>query len=91
MIMKDDISKILAFLASSAMGCLDEPAIYGPLRLLETIELVIRCVEKHNLTNMDGLIQIADSIAINKTLCMEDKEAFSEFVNRIGIEIVKII
>ena len=88
---KDDISKILAFLASSAMGCLDEPAIYGPLRLLETMELVIHCVEKHKLTNIDGLEQIADNIAIYKTLCMVDKEAFSEFVNKIGMEIVKII
>lgn len=89
--MKDDINKILAFLASSAMGCLEEPAIYGPLRLLESIELVIRFAEKHKLTNVDGLEQIADSIATNKNLCMIDKKAFSEFVNNTGIEIVKTI
>jgi hypothetical protein len=88
--MNEEMKKILAFLASSAMGCLKEPPIYGPLRLLDALERFIRYIRKYEPEGIGGLEQIADHINDAKLLCMTDREKFEQLVNSIGVEMVKI-
>jgi len=87
--MNDDMKTILAFLASSAMGCLKEPPIYGPLRLLDALERLIRYIRKHEPEGVGGLGQIADHIGDAKLLCMTDRDKFEQLLNSIGVEMVK--
>ena len=87
--MNEDLKKILAFLASSAMGCMGEPHIYGSLRLLQALELLIRYALEHESCTVGGLEQIADRIAAEKFLCMTDPEGFKQLADSICIEMVK--
>lgn len=45
-ILKDDHFKLLAFLITSARGCVDEPVLYGPLRLVDAAARLIDIMEK---------------------------------------------
>lgn len=86
--MKDDLGSVLAFLASSAIGCLREPAIYGPLRMLEAMERIIAYARDKDLIDTPGLLDLADRIEENKLLCMTDEAAFASFVEEVGLELV---
>ena len=89
--MTSEMKRILAFLASSAMGCMDEPPIYGPLRLLEAVEKISRYALEYESDVPPGLEKIVEQIAADKTLCMTDPEKFEQLVNWVGIEMVSVI
>ena len=89
--MSRDMAKMLAFLASSAIGCLDEPPIYGPLRLLEALEKLIQYALEHEANAAPDLKKIAERIAAEKVLCMTDPEKFEELLHWVGSEMVSVI
>jgi hypothetical protein len=68
--------ELLTFLATSARGAVDEPKLYGPLRLIETAQRVINLMDRLNLSD-DELNAIADrfideamSISIDEARCV---------------------
>ena len=83
--MRDKDMELLSFCISAAMGCLDEPAIYGPLRLTE---VMIRVME--NGTDPGRFRELADYIRENKNSCMYDEGRFREVLQEIAFRLIAL-
>ena len=84
-------NEILAFCSSSALGCMGEPPIYGPFRLIECLERLIRFGQEQNLTHSDALAEIADYIEEHKLTCMYDEEDFRKTLENIVLSLLAIM
>lgn len=74
------LDPILAFCITSALGCMKEPPIYGALRLLECMSLLISYDQSWKTEKDLFLGSLQRSIDENKLLCMEDETAFRQFL-----------
>ncbi|MGQ9459807.1 MAG: DUF6092 family protein [Candidatus Bathyarchaeaceae archaeon] len=84
--------EIEAFLISSAKGCLWEPKLYGPLRLLTAfskIALLPNYVP--GLKQDEFLLNLRKEIDEKIDLVMNDPEKFKEFIMDISIKLAKEI
>ncbi len=89
-IIRDEHFKLLAFLITSARGCVDEPPLYGPLRLIDAAERLISLMEKRGIINKD-LLEIKAMIGEKKGLVMYDEKEFIKFLDELVLRIAKII
>jgi hypothetical protein len=88
--MNDNLLKLMIFSISSSIGCINEPKIYGPLRLLEVTEKLIELYNINSNERNDQIIKILDMIKKDKLLCMTDEEKFKELLNKVLIDIIKV-
>lgn len=44
MVTEDDVFELVAFLVTSARLCVDEPKLYGPLRLVDAASRLLGCI-----------------------------------------------
>ena len=86
--MKEEFNEILSFCVSSAIGCVNEPPIYGPLRLIEVMEKIIDFGIKNGFTNHTEMDVLVGYITGNKTLCMVDEEKFVNSLKEIAYILV---
>jgi len=89
-ILTDDHFKLLAFLITSARGCVDEPILYGPLRLVDAASRLIDIMEKEGKAN-EQILKLQELIEEKKDLVMYDEEAFVNFLDELSRELAKII
>ncbi|MEM0475089.1 MAG: DUF6092 family protein [Zestosphaera sp.] len=87
---KDEHFKLLAFLITSARGCVDEPRLYGPLRLIDAASKLINIMRLEGKTTKE-LDKIQEIIEEKKDLVMHDEEAFIKFLDELVTELVKIV
>jgi len=83
-------TELVAYLVSSASGCVDEPKIYGPLRLIDAAAKLIRVMEAEGSASPQ-LVEIAQKIETEKHLCMTDEEAFVNFLNEVTLDLCTVI
>lgn len=73
----------LAFCIASAIGCIDEPSIYGSLRLLEVMYRLLDLSAKDETgTKKEAIEKLSSYIVENKGVCMEDETKFREVLNK---------
>lgn len=89
--MNEKWSELLSFCISSAMGCMDEPPIYGSLRLIDAMERAIRIGQDNKITDSGELAEIADYIEENKLICMYDEEAFRGVLREVALRLITAI
>lgn len=89
--MCEEWCSILAFMIASAEGCLNEPPIYGPLRLIETVEKLIGFAERNGLEQDNRLLDVMRIIEEDKRLCMYDEERFAAMLRRLGLMITDLM
>ncbi len=77
---------LFCYMSSSASGLVDEPKLYGPLRLLETMERIIDVLEDNEMSN-EFYSELKKEIKENKYTVMQDEEKFIESLD----EIVKML
>jgi hypothetical protein len=77
-------------MTSSARGCVDEPIIYGPLRLIESIEKIITIIGEQGISD-DFLLAEREKIENNKLVVMEDEEAFVELLDELVLDFTKAL
>ena len=76
--------KVLSFLAASARGCVDEPPLYGPFRLVDAISRLIDFVFKERIfPENEFLTDMKEFIDENKFKVMFDEEEFVKFLNEL--------
>lgn len=80
--------ELFCFMTSSARGCVDEPTIYGPLRLLESIERIISIISNQGI-NDAFLIAEKEKIEDNKLVVMENESAFLELLDELVLDFTK--
>lgn len=88
----DPYFELLSFLITSARGLLEEPTIYGPLRLVEAARKLLDIIDERGLGSqeLDELKQYIDE-NINTVLYGEEefKRFLEELVKRLAVIIRK--
>lgn len=80
--------KYISYLFSAALGLLDEPSEYGPMRLLSASEKLLETLGKVDL-ECEYFNQLLDDICENKELLFQDKNALKNFLEDKSRELVK--
>lgn len=84
---EDHIFELSLYLLTSARGCVGEPHIYGPLRLVEGISRLVDIYSKTNLLKPDPFLQRAKKeIDENKYQVMASEDAFIAFMDKLIVE-----
>lgn len=89
-ILSDDHFKLLAFLITSARGCVDEPPLYGPLRLVDAAARLIEIMGKEGKV-VPEILELQKLIEDKKDLVMYDEEGFIEFLDELSRKLAEII
>ena len=76
------IFELALFLLTAARGCVTEPHMYGPLRLVDAVSRLTDLYSKSNLLKTDQfLIQAKEKIDRNKYSVMTSSEEFIKFMD----------
>ena len=78
------------FLVVSARGCVEEPHLYGPLRLVDAASRLIEIMKREGRSSED-LNRVQMMIEEGKHLVMYDEEAFVKLLDRLVAELVRIV
>jgi len=81
---------LLAFLIVSARGCVEEPHLYGPLRLIDAASRLIDIMRREGRSS-EGLDRIQRMIDEGKHLVMYDEEAFVKLLDQLVAELVRMV
>jgi len=73
---------LLCYMATSARGCVDEPTIYGPFRLVDAMQKLIAVLDDCGIAG-DFLQQQLTYIADSKLLMVEDEKGFVDFLDEL--------
>ncbi|MGB9726425.1 MAG: DUF6092 family protein [Fervidicoccaceae archaeon] len=82
--------KLLSFLITSARGLVDEPQLYGPLRLIDAAARLISLMRSEGM-DVSKLERLEKMIEENEDLVMIDKGKFIEFLDELVLELTSII
>jgi len=86
---KEFVYDLATYLLTSARGCMDEPLIYGPLRLIDglsrlvTISQYAPCIEPDEF-----LLKAKKRIDENKYVLMQSEEQFKAFLDSLTKEFI---
>lgn len=86
----DYLLELVAFLATSARGCIDEPPIYGPFRLIDALSRLIDLPKYATcLRDDDFLRKIKAEIEEKKFSVMLDTEEFQNMLDSVVLQVTK--
>ena len=80
--------ELFCFMTTSARGLVGEPTIYGPFRLIDSLEKIITILEEQGLTD-DFLKKERKKIEENKLVLIEDEKAFVELLDELVMNFTK--
>ena len=83
----DSFFEVAGFMVVSARGLMDEPASYGPFRLIDAASRLIAFLEQQDLST-EALTRLRDAIEEGKTSCMATPEEFRDFLDTLAISLV---
>ena len=76
--------EFIAFLAASARNCLDEPPLYGSLRLADAISRLIKLAPQiPGYVDDPSLRELADFIDKGKVTVMKSREEYAKFLDQL--------
>lgn len=79
---EDNAVELLAFLATSARGVLDEPELYGSFRLIDAASRLLGFIlDSGKASDEAGLRKLKEQIDDHKLLMMTDEAAFRAFLD----------
>lgn len=80
------LGQLLCYMAASARGLLDEPAAYGPFRLIDAVSRLIEILETEGPAD-EHLKSIRVLIEDSKYLVMSDMHAFTKMLDQAVVEL----
>lgn len=87
---KKEAVKFIAYLVTSARGCINEPKIYGSFRLVDSAGKFYEALKKHGLIDDDEIAEVISMIDEKKYSCMFDEQEFVEMMDRVVDRLVDI-
>ena len=78
---RNDQDKIFTFLLVSAKGCIEEPHLYGPLRLLDAFSMLLSILNSEETD--DFYFELDKKICELKGKCMTDEKLFVQGLDSI--------
>jgi len=86
----DHFFEILTFLATSARGCIDEPHLYGSLRLIDALSKLLDLPKYAPCLSQSALFdKIKKEIEEKRFLVVSEVQEFKEFIDKIVQELAK--
>ena len=80
--------ELFCFMSSSARGLVGEPTIYGPFRLVDSLEKIIAILEKLDMAD-EFMEREKAKISEKKLILVTDRDAFIKFLDEIVIDFTK--
>jgi hypothetical protein len=81
------IFELSLFLITAARGCVDEPKMYGPLRLIEAISRLADVYGRSDKLKPDPFMaKVKAEIDANKYQVMASEETFVAFLDKMVVE-----
>jgi uncharacterized protein DUF6092 len=85
--LQEAIFELSLFLLTAARGCVDEPHMYGPLRLMNAINRLSGLYSKSNLLTPDQfLLKRSKEIEENIDKVMSSEDEFIAFMDKMIVE-----
>lgn len=78
--------ELAIYLVASAKDCLDEPLIYGPLRLLEGVNKIIRMGEANPAFRDKFLSEMKEGVSGDILKVMSDRVEFERALDNLLLE-----
>ncbi len=86
----DPYFELLSFLITSAKGLLEEPVIYGPLRLVEAARKLLDIMEEKGISSRE-LSELKQYIDDNINTVLYGEEEFKKFLEELVKRLAVII
>lgn len=87
---EEDAFELLAFLITSARGCIDEPETYGTFRLIDAASRMIGFIlESGQAEDAEFLRRLKDEIDQKKLWLMTDEEGYFQFLRDVTRKIAR--
>ena len=80
--------ELFCFMTSSARGCVKEPTIYGPFRLIDSIEKIITILDEQGIAD-DFFRKEKKKIEEKKLVLVEDEDAFVDLLDELVLDFAK--
>jgi hypothetical protein len=69
--------ELATYLVASARDCMEEPLVYGPLRMLVGVDMIVGAMERGSLPRDEFLINAKTKIWANVISVMNDRAEFA--------------
>ena len=79
----DELFDLAVYLVASAKDCVDEPLIYGPLRLLEGVNMIIRMGETNPELRDPFLSKLGEGVSKDILKVMSDRPEFERSLDNL--------
>ena len=86
-----EIIKLFAYMITSARGCVDEPKIYGPFRLIDSISKLYSILKENTLIGNEEVAKIIGKIEEKKYSCMTDEKEFVTMLDDVIDDFVALL
>lgn len=83
---KSSLFDVALYLVSSARDCMEEPLIYGPLRLIVAVEKIISLCESKEEFRDEFLIGLKDKLSRTVLLSMSNREEFVRAIDELLVD-----
>ncbi|MBA7567149.1 hypothetical protein ES708_08849 [subsurface metagenome] len=80
-----NLIKLFCYMIISARGCVEEPKLYGPFRLIDSVGRIITLLDNEGLAD-DFLKKEKAKIEESKHLVMQDEKVFTKFLDELVID-----
>jgi hypothetical protein len=81
---------LLSYLAVSARGCVDEPPLYGPFRLVDAMSRLIRALEAAGLSE-EAWAALQAYVDENKYTVMDETADYRAFLDEVVARVVPLL
>lgn len=79
---KEYVYDLATYLLTSARGCIEEPLLYGPLRLIDALSRLATISQHATCIREDEfLLEAKKKIDKNKYVVMQSEEEFTKFLD----------
>jgi hypothetical protein len=86
-----EIIKLFIYMVTSARGCVDEPKIYGPFRLIDSMGRLYSMLKENNLLGNEEVSKIIEKIDEKKYSCMTDEKEFVTMLDDVIDDFVTLV
>ena len=76
---------------TSARGCIDEPKIYGPFRLIDSMIKLYLTLKKNNIFLNSDIEDIIAKIEDNRQILFSDEEAVARLLDDVIDDFVNLV
>jgi hypothetical protein len=86
--LKKKVMDLLSFMCSSARGCVEEPLLYSPLRIIDSVRRIIDILETVGIKD-EFLEREKRKIEERTNLVMYDEQGFVGLLDELVLDFVK--